>query len=509
MKLAISCFLSLLLFVSIGAAKVDLAQIKAADSVLILKHRAEINSLSAAKRLNNVALAKEATVDSSDRDGDLMPDWWEKIRGLDPGDPKDAFGDSDSDKVVNLFEYRLGSLPNSFMTPASVVVRQGGDLAGAINSAPQGSVIRVEGGRYLVNATLFLFSSKKVMIQGSWDKDFSRYDPVNNPTILDGQNKDAVFYVSIFTDDTNAVILDGLTIVNGRRFCGAVGVFCHSYSVNFFGLMNCAIRNSSNSESSGGVLELLHWDTTKTQVAIVNSIIGGNSAIGIYNQTASSAEANWQVINSTIANNSAGGNAQPGLYCFTLGPAILNIAMTNSIIWEGRQTAIRAEFPLTIRARYSDIGVLDNSFGAIFNGEEKVLFTDPLFVDSTLSLQGKSACIDAGLDVGLRFFGAAPDIGAREYNPSVGLRQDHKTAAISGEFFPFIAGNRLTVKFNVAEPASIASAIYDLRGKKALELFDQPFPAGEYSWGKDVSCLSGGVYFCRVGAQTKKIVFKK
>jgi hypothetical protein len=41
----------------------------------------------------------------SDGDGDLMPDWWEIVTGLDPADPTDRWADGDLDMLVNIDEY--------------------------------------------------------------------------------------------------------------------------------------------------------------------------------------------------------------------------------------------------------------------------------------------------------------------------------------------------------------------------------------------------------------------
>lgn len=46
-----------------------------------------------------------------DADGDLMPDDWELIVGLDPGDAGDALLDYDGDGLINLGEYTHGSDP--------------------------------------------------------------------------------------------------------------------------------------------------------------------------------------------------------------------------------------------------------------------------------------------------------------------------------------------------------------------------------------------------------------
>jgi hypothetical protein len=49
----------------------------------------------------------------SDTDGDLIPDWWEVVYGLEPGSPIDGYADPDHDLLVNLDEYILNLDPFS------------------------------------------------------------------------------------------------------------------------------------------------------------------------------------------------------------------------------------------------------------------------------------------------------------------------------------------------------------------------------------------------------------
>ncbi len=46
-----------------------------------------------------------------DADDDLLPDEWELMWGLDPGNPEDALRDDDADGLNNLQEYLLGTSP--------------------------------------------------------------------------------------------------------------------------------------------------------------------------------------------------------------------------------------------------------------------------------------------------------------------------------------------------------------------------------------------------------------
>lgn len=50
--------------------------------------------------------------ETTDTDGDGMPDWWEEFYGLDPENATDASGDMDGDNVTNLQEFKDKTSPN-------------------------------------------------------------------------------------------------------------------------------------------------------------------------------------------------------------------------------------------------------------------------------------------------------------------------------------------------------------------------------------------------------------
>ncbi|MFC1618924.1 FG-GAP-like repeat-containing protein [Candidatus Neomarinimicrobiota bacterium] len=352
-----------------------------------------------------------------DTDDDGMPNSWEIANSLDPDDPSDAWEDPDGDFVLNLFEYQLDSSPSNSLSPASVIVYADGNPMNAIANAPTGSIIRVESGNYNVNYRLF--SPKTIMIQGGWNSDFTIRDPIVTPTTFDGRSLEEVLYFS-FDGGMNSIILDGLTLINGNGNFGALAMIASGTSVMKWSMINCRIIDSNNPEAAGGAIaHINHWDSGQSDVFIIKSIIANNTSSGIANQTTGTASGRWKIIHANITNNySEDADEGYGIHAFTLDYAPLNIELTNTILWGNQRTDLFVNQAITVNAEYSDVGMVDAYSGAIYNAGSGIFKADPLFVDADnadFTLEAGSPCIDTGIDIGLPFLGAAPDVGALEY----------------------------------------------------------------------------------------------
>lgn len=336
-----------------------------------------------------------------DTDGDGMPDAWESANGLNPTDPSDAWTDPDGDYVINLFEYQLSSDPAGPSTPAVVTVSAGEDVEAAIGSAATRRVIRVEGGTYNVN--YMTFTPKTIMIQGGWNSNFTRRDLSATPTIFDGQSSGEVLFFSS-NSGTNSVILDGLTLINGKGSFGALNMLARDTSTMKWSVMNCTIVNSESTLGYGGAAQILHWDGSESEVFVVNSIIANTGSSGIYNQTTNTAVGNWKIINSDITNNqSLDASEGYGINGFTLDTAVLNVKLKNTILWGNQKTDLDVSWSITVNAEYSDIGTVNASYGATYNPGAGIIDSDPLFVapdNGDFNLQEGSPCIDAGTNLG-------------------------------------------------------------------------------------------------------------
>ncbi|MEM7372445.1 MAG: hypothetical protein AAF587_27745 [Bacteroidota bacterium] len=354
-----------------------------------------------------------------DNDNDWMEDNWEIANGLDPSNPKDAYSDLDGDQLINLHEHYLESDPQDVLSPA-VISYTSGDLEEAIELAQAGSVLRIPAGVYPLNYIEFPNGPIKLMIQGGWNEDFSIYDPVAYPTILDGGYFDAVLYISTDDDASSQIIVDGLTIKRGIRTLSGYSnwIINNANSSNFVSFRNCQIVENNGNEAA---LAIHHWDGGSDRVMIINSAISGNYGSGLKTQTTDSSMVEWRFVNSTISNNinvPSSSREGYGIEGFTISGASLSVGLVNSIVWGNEQESIDFGNGITVAASHSNIGTVH---AEIYTPGIGMMDTDPLYVDPAgfdFSLSVGSPCIDQGVDVGLPFQGNSPDIGAFEHGLS-------------------------------------------------------------------------------------------
>ncbi len=126
-----------------------------------------------------------------------------------------------------------------------------------------------------------------------------------------------------------------------------------------------------------------------------------------------------------------------------------------------------------------------------------------LFVDAdngNFHLQQTSPCIDAGTDIGLAYFGDAPDMGCFEFGDSANINIEISDKNIS--IYPNPVSNLITVKGDNIKVESIE--ILDLNGKLVLRK--------NMAQTIDISSIASGVYFVKINTENstfaKKIIKK-
>ena len=138
------------------------------------------------------------------------------------------------------------------------------------------------------------------------------------------------------------------------------------------------------------------------------------------------------------------------------------------------------------------------------------IVANPLFVNENaadFSLQATSPAIDKGVDVGLSFAGAAPDLGAFEFGLTTGV----ENPGIQPEQFslhqnyPNPFNPETTIVYNLISAAKITIEVYDILGRKVRTLVNEAKETGAYtvSWnGKNDlgRSVASGVYFYKLEA---------
>ncbi|MBI3119612.1 MAG: hypothetical protein HYZ00_13035, partial [Candidatus Hydrogenedentes bacterium] len=423
-----ACFAALSLYAAaiICIAQAAPAEITADDLKMQDLERARAIEQAAGQPEAAQKAAPNTKVLPTDADDDGMADSWEATYGLSAANPADAWLDPDNDRVVNLFEYQLGSSPSSAATPATVTVAPSGatysSLATAIDSVAAGTCIRVAAGMHSVN--YLTFSDKKVMIQGGWNSVFTSRDLSSNQTILDGGNTDEVLYFSI-SSGTPRVILDGLRFERGNGGFGTVVFITQGTASSKFSIVDCEFSNTSGDIS---VLTFANWDSGEADHTIANTMMVGNTGSAITSQTTNSAVARYRYISATVSAHTAFplGSEGYGLWAFTLDSGIVDLRFSNSIFWGNTTRDLYlGSSGLSAFSEYSDIGVVEAYLSAIYSAGAGVFNLDPDLVNPAGGdghLGSTSVCIDTGDDadgLGHDFEGgtrdASYDVGADEY----------------------------------------------------------------------------------------------
>jgi len=255
-------------------------------------------------------------------------------------------------------------------------------IQSAIDAAISGNIIIVSDGNYYENIVI---SGKNITLR-------SQNGPKN--CIIDGSNISDGSMVH-FEDVGNNAALKGFTIQNGPN-----GIVCSNASPL---IINNIIRENNNGFSNIGIL----CGNSSPKIH-KNLIYGQNKGIYVF-------ESSPDIFNNTIVDYS---NSYAGIFISQNS----NPEITNTIIW-GEEGQVGSSFLVSADSSptisYCDIYGDFPDFAIDAGGN---IYDDPLFVDSgnrDYRLTSQSLCIDAGVDVDLPFYGAAPDIGRYEFNPFV------------------------------------------------------------------------------------------
>ncbi len=331
-----------------------------------------------------------------------------------------------------------------------------------------------------------------------------------------------------FSCSMSDIVIDNTLISNNRLYSYGKAFSAHTCNVTMTN--TCVINNSVDYG-----INFQNCDS----VLCDNILVKNNSDIGIL-CTASNAT----IKNSVIADNgehdlSAGSNditiinsviySQKEYYERNIICSDCTVRFINSIIWDNtkdEQISVPWELPSNPKATliFSNSiikGGLDGIVAYYPSSEMKAdIFTegelyefDPLFIDpenGDFHLQENSPAIDTGtayfewdgeiiLDLQPEeYYGAAPDIGAYEYDPTVSVE--------TSELFPQTAhllnpspnpfNPSTTISFTLSEPSVIVLSIYNINGQHVTDLASGQFAAGVHSAVWNAEGMASGVYFC-------------
>lgn len=128
---------------------------------------------------------------------------------------------------------------------------------------------------------------------------------------------------------------------------------------------------------------------------------------------------------------------------------------------------------------------------------------------SFLHLKQGSDLIDAGVNVGIPFNGAAPDLGAFEYSGSTGVHNER--GPLPQEFtleqnFPNPFNPTTTIRYHVPQRTFLTVTVYDMLGRETALLVDGEQEAGSHTVQFNATGYSSGLYFYQLRSGTGTIM---
>jgi hypothetical protein len=148
------------------------------------------------------------------------------------------------------------------------------------------------------------------------------------------------------------------------------------------------------------------------------------------------------------------------------------------------------------------------------------VFADPLFVSATpgvedLRLGIGSPALNTGVNVGLPFDGAAPEIGAYEGSGVTGVsdkQQLPKSLALA-QNYPNPFNPSTTISYDLPRAVHVTLKVYNTLGQEVATLVNENTSAGVHVVQFNGSALASGVYLYRLQTpgflQSKKMLLMK
>ena len=368
---------------------------------------------------------------------------------------------------------------------------------------------------------------------------------LDNTAIIDG------FIIRDANDDRAATTTDGLgggiynngsgagiscnptirncVITNNQAVFGA-GIFNSGYNGGNSSpiISNCIIANNFATSGGGGIdnFGLLNGNASPT---ITNCVIYNNRATqragGMYCWGGNFGNANPTVLNTVFVNNisvDGGGVVSDRLNAAGGSSGNSNPNFRNCIFWGNTASGTGPQFFIlggaTFTATYSDIDLTaQNSPHTISGLATGNISTNPLFTniavgagtdgnwmtfDDGLTLQGASACIDTGDNLGValidilsanRIFNSIVDMGSYEFGSTLSLGENNRLG-MDAIVYPNPTSNIFNIKFSVFETEDMHLSIYDCNGRLLKDINLGQKEVGNYNYQIDLSSFQNGIY---------------
>ncbi|MDD5766389.1 MAG: T9SS type A sorting domain-containing protein, partial [Candidatus Marinimicrobia bacterium] len=127
-----------------------------------------------------------------------------------------------------------------------------------------------------------------------------------------------------------------------------------------------------------------------------------------------------------------------------------------------------------------------------------------------LRLKETSSLVNAGIDLGLQFYGNAPDIGAFEWKGVTAIeRLSNLPKLITLESnFPNPFNPSTTIPFTLNSEMYVKLTVFNIIGQEVKTLVDERRPSGKYCIRFDASGFPSGVYFYKLIAGNENLIHK-
>lgn len=245
-----------------------------------------------------------------------------------------------------------------------------------------------------------------------------------------------------------------------------------------------------------------------TYAQLSNPILTRN--IFVDNQCAIQASSDLILINNTLFGDSLGVWARTGL-----------IQIYNTIVLGNNIPIDTTSLFGTLLVDYSDI-----QGGWAGSGN---IDLDPMFINPdslNFQLQGKSPCVDAGIDTIITFQGdtivisdfqgSKPDMGSIESPFTLSIKTNENE--ILGHFilyhnYPNPFNPSTKIKYSIPQTSNVVIKVFDILGNEIATLVNKEKSAGTFDVEFNASGLPSGIYFYRLQAgryvETRKMVLLK